>query len=321
MSADSSPIPVDPFYVAVIGPTASGKSALALSLAAALDGELVNCDSVQLYRGFEIGAAQPVAAELKAVPHHLWSVAEWHEAYDARLYAERARGTLQEIDSRGRLPILVGGTGLYLRALWRENWHELPKSESLRAELAPLATDEIHARLLRRDPQRAAALHPNDRFRLLRALEISLLLGHPVHQLPPEKGQRSRVFVISLSVPRATLHSRIEARTRTMLEGGLIEEVEGLLARGVAPDAKPMQSIGYAEVVAYLQGRLTRDNLEEAIVIATRQYAKRQETWFRKTEPDAIWTQESDLAELSATIKSVREADRKAQRKRPSDEV
>lgn len=298
-------LPSRPSYLAIIGPTASGKSALALTLAQKLGGELVNCDSVQLYRGFVIGAAQASAAEQALVPHHLLGVAASTEPFDARLYAEQARLCMQDIRARGNLPILVGGTGLYLRALWQENWHELPKSEELRSELQALTTEDIHSRLRQLDPDRAAALHPNDRYRLQRALEIALLLGHPLKDLPPAEGRRSEAFVVSIEVPREELQQHIAERTRQMLATGLIEEVKGLLAEGVDPQCKPMQSIGYAETVAYLQGRLPLAELEEAIVIATRQYAKRQETWFRKIAPDWVWTADSQLEDLLSAIRGL----------------
>lgn len=292
-----------PRYIAVIGPTASGKSALALQLAEALGGELVNCDSVQFYRGFRIGSAQPSAEEMLRVPHHIWNILESYEDFDARLFAERAEAAIAEIRSRGRVPILVGGTGLYFRALWRENWHDLPKSDALRAELAELSSLEIHERLRGLDPDRAASLHANDRFRLTRALEINLLTGKPMSSLPVQAGLRHEALVISMQLARDTLHQRIAQRTKAMLESGLIEEVEGLLERGVQASSKPMQSIGYASVLEYLDGKLNRDQLEEAIITASRQYAKRQETWFRKVIADLSWTADSTMDSLVLSLK------------------
>lgn len=289
-------------YIAVIGATASGKSDLAMRIAAARDGELVNCDSVQLYKGFSIGAAKPTAEEQAQVPHHLWDIAEWNEDFDARLYAEAADNAIEAIRGRGHLPIVVGGTGLYLRAMWRDAWHDLPKDEALREELEKLSNEELRARLEKLDPRRAAEIHANDRFRLGRALEVATLLGHSVKDLEAAVSRRDEALVIRVVCPREILHERIALRTTQMLGSGLIEEVKGLLDSAVTPDCKPMQSIGYHEVVQYLQGQLSRSELEEAIVIATRQYAKRQETWFRKVNADLTWQSGGNFADLLATL-------------------
>lgn len=281
-------------YLAVVGPTASGKSALALRLAHELGGELINCDSVQLYRGFDIGSAKPSRAEQASVPHHLIDVLDWNEDFDARQFAEAARPLIAAVRARGKIPIFVGGTGLYLRALWQQQWHDLPKSETLRQELSELSTATLRERLEALDPERARVLHPNDRYRLQRALEIVSLLGHPLDQLAASKSERDQAFVVRLVCARSELHRRIAERTGTMLAAGLCEEVKGLLLQGVLPMAKPMQSIGYAQVVEVLQERASADALEESIVIATRQYAKRQETWFRKVTADLLWEEASD---------------------------
>ncbi len=277
-------------YIAVIGPTASGKSALAIRLAQSLGGELINCDSVQFYRGFNIGSAKPDAVEQALVPHHLWDILDWHEDFDARLFAERAQNSVDEVRSHGRIPILVGGTGLYLRALWQEKWHDLPKSETLRAELSQWSLEQLWEKLQSMDPERAKELHPNDRFRIQRALEVATLLGHPLKDLPVATGKRDEAFVVRVQCERTLLHERIALRTEQMLQGGLIEEVEGLLRDGVGETCKPMQSIGYKEVSEFLRGLRSKAELKEAIVIATRQYAKRQETWFRGVKEDAIWS-------------------------------
>lgn len=289
-------------YIAIIGATASGKSALAMRLAAASGGELVNCDSVQLYRGFSIGAAKPSAEDQKAVPHHLWDIADWSEDFDARLYADAADAAIAEIHGRGKLPIVVGGTGLYLRAMWRDAWHDLPKDEGLRAELEKLSTEELRLRLEALDPARAAEIHANDRFRLERAVEVATLLGHSVKDLSAPASRREEACVIRVECLRSVLHQRIALRTQEMLQSGLIEEVKSLLDAGVAPDCKAMQSIGYHEVVKYLQGQLDFRDLETAIVIATRQYAKRQDTWFRKIKVDLSWESEGDFPALLAEI-------------------
>ncbi len=285
-------------YLVIAGPTASGKSALAMELALRFNGEIINCDSVQLYRGFNIGSAKPTAEEQALVPHHLLDVVNADENYDARCFAEDTETLIQKIRSHHRLPIVVGGTGLYLRALWRENWHDLPKSESLRQELEAWSNDELHARLHEIDPARAAQLHRNDRFRLQRAVEIATLTGRPLSAQTPKSDERDRAFAIRVICSRPLLQERSRQRVDQMLKAGLIEEVRQLLASGVDPQCKPMQSIGYAQVVELLEGKISEADLPEQIQIATRQYAKRQETWFKKVQFDATWTSGSPIEPL-----------------------
>jgi tRNA dimethylallyltransferase len=287
-------------YIAVIGPTASGKSDLAMRLAQELNGELVNCDSVQIYRGFDIGAAKPTAEEQALVPHHLVDLLSWNEDFDARKFAARADEALEDIRSRGRVPIVVGGTGLYLKALWQDGFHDLPKDNDLRIELSKLSLEELRGTLDRLDPRRSLEIHGNDRFRLQRAVEVATLLGHSVKDLDAPKSRRDEAFVIHMNVPRPLLHERIRLRSKKMLVQGLIEEVSGLLAAGVNPQSKPMQSIGYLEVAQFLSNELDRDELEEAIIIATRQYAKRQETLFRKMKVDLEWFATTELKDFHA---------------------
>ncbi len=285
-------------YLVIAGPTASGKSALAMELAQRFHGEIINCDSVQLYRGFNIGSAKPSAEEQALVPHHLLDVVNADENYDARCFAEDTEVLIEKIRSHQHLPIVVGGTGLYLRALWRENWHDLPKSESLRQELETWSNDELHQRLHEIDPARAAQLHRNDRFRLQRAVEIATLTGQPLSAQTPKSDERDRAFAIRVICPRPLLQERSRQRVDQMLKAGLIEEVRQLLASGVDPHCKPMQSIGYAQVVEFLEGKISEAELPEQIQIATRQYAKRQETWFKKVQFDATWTSGSPIEPL-----------------------
>lgn len=290
-------------YLVIAGPTASGKSALAMELAQRFHGEIINCDSVQLYRGFNIGSAKPTAEEQALIPHHLLDVVNADENYDARCFAEDTEALIQKIRSQQRLPIVVGGTGLYLRALWRENWHDLPKSESLRQELENWSNDQLHQRLHEIDPGRAAQLHRNDRFRLQRAVEIATLTGKPLSEQTPKSDERNRAFAIRVLCPRPLLQERSRLRVDQMLQAGLIDEVRQLLASGVDPQCKPMQSIGYAQVVEFLEGKIKEAELPEQIQIATRQYAKRQETWFKKVQFDATWTSGSAVEPLIQMLK------------------
>lgn len=272
-----------PPLIVIAGPTGSGKSALALAAAERLNGEIIGCDSVQLYRGFDIGSAKATSAERARVPHHLIDILDGAEECDAAAYSTLALAAIAAVQARGKTAIVVGGTGLYLRALWGSGFHDdLPKDEALREELRALSTEDLQIRLRAVDPQRAAALHPNDRFRVVRALELFTLLGKPLSELAPAPVRALEAHTIVLDPERAVLHAAIERRTQAMLEQGLIAEVEGLLRAGIGRDVKPMQSIGYKQVALYLDGQLALADLTSAIMAATRQYAKRQTTWFKK---------------------------------------
>jgi tRNA dimethylallyltransferase len=280
--------------VVVAGPTGSGKSALAMHLAAKLGGEILSCDSVQVYRGFDIGSAKPTPAERAAIPHHLVDIADWHDEVDAAVFAKLATAATHDVLARGRVPIICGGTGLYLRALLQQDWHDdLPKDEALREALRLEDSAVLYERLRQIDPERAAALHCNDRFRVVRALELAMLLGGPVSRLKKRstKDPGFAAHVIVLNPERSRLHRAIEQRAGTMLAAGLIDEVRDLLAGGVAQTSKPMQSIGYKQVVEHLERAAPLATLQALIVAATRQYAKRQCTWFRKVEADQRLTE------------------------------
>ncbi len=278
-------------YVCIYGATGSGKSAYALSLAKSERGEIINADSVQFYRGFAIGAAKPSPEEQAAIPHHLLDILHSHEEFTAADFARRARQLIGGIWQRGKLPIVVGGSGLYLRCLWGEKFHDLPADASLQQQLRQRESTELYRELQTRDPQRAAELHIHDRVRVMRSLEVCLLSGTNYSELtriaededfPPQQ----RIF---LNPPRQLLLERLGKRTSKMLAAGLIEEVEGLLAASCSPQAKPMQSIGYKQVLMFLNGEISsRAELEEKIYIATRQYAKRQVTWFKNLKHDVV---------------------------------
>ncbi len=277
-------------FIAIVGPTASGKSALALSVAEALGGELVCCDSVQLYRGFHIGAAAPTAEEISRVPHHLFGVLGPGDIEaGAGWFAVHARRAIDEICERGRVPVLVGGTGLYLRALLATDWdQELPSSESLRSKLQNLNDGELREKLLQVDPDRGNEIHPNDRFRHVRAIELFVLTQKTAAErnLASSTDVSGECLTVVLEADRAWLHQRIEQRSTMMLRDGLMDEIDELLCAGWAPTARPMQSIGYKEV---LDARGSYDELCRVlpkIEASTRQYAKRQTTWFRKVSAD-----------------------------------
>lgn len=280
-------------HMVIVGPTASGKTALAMALARRLGGEIVCADSIQMFRKFYIGAAQPTEADRQAVDHHLFDILDADQAMDAATYGKMARKKVAEISQRGRLPLVVGGSGLYLRAFWQQNWHSYPSDANLRLQLQALTNDELRARLAAIDPARAGDVHPNDRFRLLRSLEIVTLLNGPMNSQTADKSNLQRSLVIRLMPPRQWLCQRIVERSRQMLQQGLINEVKVLLAGGNQIDKGPMTSIGYRQVCDYLMsnGGMTVDTLQQNIVIATRQYAKKQATWFRKVDSQLLFSE------------------------------
>lgn len=294
-------------WIAIVGPTGSGKSALALALAEALGGEIIGCDSVQLYRGFDIGSAKPSAVDQARIPHHLFDVFSWSEECDAALYASLAREKVCEVRARGRIPIVTGGTGLYLRALLGGGWNkDLPKDENLRASLQSQASDALYAQLQVLDARRASQLHPNDRFRVIRALELVTLLERPLHEagLDASSPADQSAFIVVLDPPRPLLHERIRIRTDEMLASGLLEEVRSLLMAGVSPACKAMRSIGYKEAVSVLLGQVPESELGHFVSAATRQYAKRQCTWFRKVSAD-LRVETLDIASVLEALRSV----------------
>jgi len=271
--------------IVIVGPTASGKSRFALSLAKELDGEIVGCDSVQLYRLFDIGSAKATHQERQNIPHHLIDKFSCCHDFDAGQYRQLAREVIANIQGRGKIPIVVGGTGLYLRALLDDRWHHnAPKDEQLRKQLEKGRTEELYEELSRMDPERAGELHSHDRFRVIRALELNKILRKPVKTWQNEQVVEPtpfRSYIIHLQPSRATLHKNIEERVQSMLSKGLLDEVRDLLREG-CKDTKPMQSIGYKQAISYLSGNLSYRDLSKKIVIATRQYAKHQTTWFKK---------------------------------------
>jgi len=288
----------------VVGPTGSGKSALALCLAKQFGGEVVNCDSLQLYRGFDIGTAKTLPGERRGIPHHLFDVLTPQESYSAGEYAREARNVIAEIAGRGRLPIVVGGTGFYLRALL-EGLPVLPgRDERLRESLQKrerLRPGSLHRFLTRLEPGAAARIHANDVQKTMRALEVRLLTQQALP--PPAEAQALEgyaVIKLGLDPDRAALQQRLETRTRAMFAHGLLEEVRGLLAEEATGNEKPFEALGYKQALLHLGGVLTLEQAIESTIIETRQYAKRQRTWFRR-DPEIRWfTGFGDDAEILA---------------------
>jgi len=281
--------------LAIVGPTASGKSSLALALAERWGGELVNCDSLQLYRSLDIGTAKPSPAERARVPHHLLDILEPEEQFSAGEYARRGRAILAEITARGRLPIVVGGTGFYLRALIDGLFAGPSRHPELRERLrereATKGPGYAHRILTRLDPESAARIHPNDVAKTIRAVEVCLLARGRMSELfrqgrDPLTGYSVRK--IGLHPPRVDLYERINQRTQAMFDQGLVKEVCDLLAKGCPAAAPPLQSHGYRQALDYLLGKISLRDAVRYAQAATRQYAKRQLTWFRK-ETGIAW--------------------------------
>lgn len=271
----------------IAGPTASGKTALALALARRLGGEIVNADSQQVYRGLDVGTAKPTAAERAAVPHHLVDVVEPGEGMDAARFTALADAAIADVARRGRLPVVAGGTGLYLRALLHgvvaAPGRDPALREALEREAAALGRPALHARLAALDPAAAARILPNDLVRIVRALEIAAGGQRPsdlyaAHAFQPD---RYDATLLALDPPRATLHARIDARVREMFEGGLLEEARSLLDRagGALPARLP---IGYPEAAACVRGELALDEAIRRVQVAHRRYARRQVIWLRR---------------------------------------
>jgi tRNA dimethylallyltransferase len=293
---------VAPPLVAVVGPTGSGKSALALRLAEERGGEVVSCDSLQVYRGLDVGSAKATAEERARVPHHLVDIRNPDEDFSAADYAHLARAAVADITARGRLPIVAGGTGLYLRALLTGLFEGPSRDEALRARLEGMAdrfgNARLHRALRRVDAEAAARIQPEDRLRVIRALEVFRLTGRPLseqHRSGTEPLRGYRTLIVGLAPDREELRRRVEGRTREMFARGLLEEVRGLIARGYGPERRPLQAIGYRQAVEVLAGRLGVADAEAAIVTETMRYAKRQRTWFRH-QAAVLWLERADDA-------------------------
>jgi tRNA dimethylallyltransferase len=298
-----------PRVAVLLGPTAVGKTAVSLALAQRVGAEIVGADSLQVYRELDIGTAKPTAAERQRVPHHLIDVAAPTEPYDAARYSKEGREVLAGLHRRGVPPLVVGGTGLYLKALlhglFAEGASTGPFREGLRREVQDLGLPELYRRLAHLDPETAARLHPHDSYRILRTLEVIAAAGRPVSELwRAHRFQDSpyRVLKLGLNLPREELNRRIEDRVEVMLAQGWLEEVEGLLRR-FPPDLKPLQAIGYRHLSNYLTGRWTWEEALELLRRDTRRYAKRQLTWFRG-DPAVRWFHPEQIDEMDAYIEA-----------------
>ena len=308
--SDAAPIP----FVAVLGPTAAGKSARGLALAQRLDGEIVACDSLQVYRGMDIGTGKPTREEQRQVPHHLLDLASPDQPFHAACWAALAGAAIADIAARGRLPIVVGGTGLYYRALTIGLFDAPAPDESIRRRHRELAAEigieALHAQLGAIDPATAAAISPRDLIRISRALEVHEQTGVPVSTLRERQRRVSdrpwRPYAIVLDPPLADLRRCIAARVAAMMAAGFLDEVRALRAAGFGAACKPMQALGYRQLGEHLDGAGTLEAAVAATIAATVAYARRQRTWFRKEVAAARLAALPAVGELCAAIAEAR---------------
>ncbi len=297
-----------PKVAVMVGPTAVGKTAVALELAAALGGEIVNADSMQVYRGLDIGTAKPTPAEQARVRHHLVDVADPGEPYDAARYSAAARAAIARLHQAGVPPLVAGGTGLYIKALLAGLFQPDQGVHKVRPRLARELTDQglpaLWARLDALDPATAKRLAPGDTYRIVRALEVVEDTGRPLSEWHAAHNFQDRPYEtvkLGLDLPREELYRRIEVRVEAMLAQGWLEEVRRLLQR-YPPEIKPLQALGYRHLVAHLAGSLSLDEVAALTKIDTRRYAKRQLTWFR-ADPEVRWFHPQDQPAMIVLVR------------------
>ncbi|MFC1821394.1 tRNA (adenosine(37)-N6)-dimethylallyltransferase MiaA [Thermodesulfobacteriota bacterium] len=294
--------------VVFAGPTASGKSALAVEVAQRFGGEVVNADSMQVYRGMNIGTATPPLSERKGVPHHMLDVVEPDEEFNAAIYCSLAAPFLSEVVSKGKVPLIVGGTGLYIKALFGGLLEcppiDLELREKLQHDYRTQGPAALHMQLEKMDSESACRIHPNDRVRVTRALEIIRLTGRPLSQLISGHGFNDNSFQtlkFALDVNREELYRRINERSLQMVEEGLVAETKTLLKEGYTAELKPMRSLGYRHIVKFIEGTWTLDEAILQMQKDTRHYAKRQITWF-KSDPEMVWISPEDFTGITDKI-------------------
>jgi len=297
-----------PPVVAVVGATASGKTGLSLDLAERLDGEVVNTDAMQQYAGMDVGTAKLPVAERRGIAHHLLDLLEVTEPASVAVFQQQARAVIAELRDRGVTPVLVGGSALYTRAVL-DHFDFPGTDEEVRsrweAELARVGSPALHAALAERDPEAAAAILPDNGRRVVRALEVVELTGRPFSaSLPRLEYVEPRTVQVGLDISRDELDRRIEQRVDAMFAEGLVDEVRRLLAAGLADGRTASRAIGYREVVAYLAGEMTQEEARDATKAATRRFARRQDSWFRK-DPRVVWVKYDDPFCLELALRAV----------------
>lgn len=299
-----------PFVIAIVGPTAVGKTALSIELAKACNGEIINGDSMQVYQGLSIGTAKITKEEMAGVPHHLLDIKEPTESFSVAEYQKLVRNKIEEIDGRGHVPIIVGGTGLYIQSvLFDFRFSEEKKEDNgLLKELEELSPEQLYERLVRVDPGAAEEIHPNNIQRIMRAIERAELSGKRKEDIEQDQGHEMVYphFIIGLNIDRTLLYERINARVDIMMEKGLLQEVKGLHAQGIR-NAQSIQAIGYKEIYHYLDGLITLEDALDQLKQNSRRYAKRQLTYFRN-KMDVHWynpftDKERIIEEIQALLK------------------
>lgn len=301
----SAPKPLQ--LLVLVGPTGSGKSTLAIQLAQALSAEIISADSRYFYRELTIGTAKPSAAELALVPHHLINVTSLVEPWSLGVYQKAATQLIAEINARGRLPILVGGTGQYIRAI-TENWQVPAKmpEEALRQAIEhwgeQIGWQALHARLARLDPTAAKLIDYRNKRRTIRALEVIFTTGRRFSEQRTKAESPYQQLIIGLAWPRDQLYARIDARIEAMFAAGLVEEVRELVAQGFSEALKHIGIIGYAEVLQYLEGEITLEEAKQLIRHNTRVFVRRQANWFKASDPTIHWFNAADPALLTQVL-------------------
>ena len=302
--------------IAILGPTATGKSALGIAIAERFNGEIINCDSTAVYRGFDIGTDKVPHDERRGIPHHLIDIVGPTDEYTAAQFAKDAAAVVNDIHARGKLPVLVGGTGFYYRALTRGLFPGPGKDADLRRRLDRIAelkgVEKLHRMVARIDPESAARIQPRDRKRLVRAMEVYFQTGKPLtahfEDTVSPLGKDVQIGAVALRMPAAWLADRLAARVEAQFESGLLDEIRALLASGVPPEARPFGGLVYRQALEYLRGVRDEAATRKLIAQENRRYARRQLIWFRK-EPNLLWfdgpgtnaeVQDSVISELAA---------------------
>lgn len=280
-------------YVVILGPTASGKTALSIELAKRAYGEIISADSMYIYKGMNIGTAKPTEEEMQGIPHHLIDIVKPGEEFTVYDYQNQSQKVIKDIKSRGKFPIVVGGTGLYIRALTEDfSLTQIPQDDQIREKYYKLIEEKgkefVHSLLRERDTFAYTKLHPNDYRRVVRALEVYELTGQSIYSLQSRKEPNENILYVGLTMDREKLYNRVNQRVDIMLRSGLIEEVQALLNSGVPKNCNALKGIGYQQVIQYLEGEFDYLKMVEILKRDTRHYAKRQLTWFRAME-NILW--------------------------------
>ncbi|MGD2272320.1 MAG: tRNA (adenosine(37)-N6)-dimethylallyltransferase MiaA [Desulfobacterales bacterium] len=297
-----------PKVIVICGPTGIGKTAAAIDIARTFGGQIVSADSMQVYRYMDIGTAKPPLCEQKKIEHHMLDVVDPDEPFDAARYSFLARKTIAELHAKDIIPFIVGGTGLYIKALLYGLFRAGPLESGIRRRLkneaAAIGSESLHRRLASIDSDSALKIHPHDTYRIIRALETFEAAGEPIsaYQHGHQFGDAAfTVLKIGLNLPRETLYLRINRRVDAMIDAGFVDEVRRLLEKGYTAKLKSMQAIGYRHLVSYVQGYLPWDETVRTLKRDTRRYAKRQLTWFR-SDPEIVWVQPTKMARLHSII-------------------